>query len=46
VFEQYKHHHLDKPEYQKVTTLPVETAKGISWDRPILYAQVQVSDIG
>jgi hypothetical protein len=43
---QYKHHHLDKLEYRKATVLPVETAKDISWDRPILYAQVQVPDIG
>lgn len=26
--------------------MPVETAKDMSWERPILYAQVQVSDIG
>ncbi|WP_339719194.1 endonuclease/exonuclease/phosphatase family protein [uncultured Paraglaciecola sp.] len=44
--QQYKHHHLDKLEYRKATALPVETAKEISWERPILYAQVQVPDIG
>ena len=44
--EQFKHHHLDKLEYRKATALPVESAKDISWERPILYAQVQVPDIG
>lgn len=44
--EQFKHNHLDKLEYRKATALPVESAKDISWERPILYAQVQVPDIG
>lgn len=44
--QQYKHHHLDKLEYRKARALPVETAKDISWERPILYAQVQVPNIG
>ncbi|WP_293745587.1 endonuclease/exonuclease/phosphatase family protein [uncultured Paraglaciecola sp.] len=43
--EQYKHHHLDKLAYRKATALPVEEAKDISWERPILYAQVQVPDM-
>jgi endonuclease/exonuclease/phosphatase family metal-dependent hydrolase len=44
--QQFKHNHLDKLEYRKATALPVETAKDISWERPILYAQIQVPDIG
>ena len=40
--EQYKHDHLDKLEYRKATALPVEMAKDISWERPILYVQIQV----
>jgi predicted extracellular nuclease len=46
VSEQYKHDHLDKLEYRKATALPVETAKDISWERPILYVQVQVPNVG
>jgi endonuclease/exonuclease/phosphatase family metal-dependent hydrolase len=44
--KQYKHNHLDKLEYRKATALPVEMAKAISWERPILYAQVEVPKIG
>lgn len=44
--QQFKHDHLDKLEYRKATALPVETAKDISWERPILYAQVQIPNIG
>lgn len=43
--EQYKHHYLDKLEYRNATAFPVEKAKDISWEKPILYAQVQVPDI-
>jgi endonuclease/exonuclease/phosphatase family metal-dependent hydrolase len=46
VSEQYKHDHLDKLEYRKSTALPVEEAKDISWERPILYARIEVPDIG
>lgn len=44
--EQFKHHHLDKLQYRKATALPVESAKDISWERPILYAQIQAPDYG
>lgn len=45
-FKQYKHHHLDKLQYRKATALPAETAKDVSWERPILYAQINVPNFG
>lgn len=45
-FNQYKHEHLDKLEYRKSTAIPTEEAKGISWERPILHAQVEVPNVG
>ncbi|MGJ8679659.1 endonuclease/exonuclease/phosphatase family protein [Paraglaciecola sp.] len=43
---QYKHEHLDKLEYRKSTAIPDQEAKDISWERPILHAQIEVPDIG
>lgn len=46
ISQQFKHYYLDKLAYRKVTALPQESVKDISWERPILYAQIQVPDIG
>lgn len=38
---QYKHVHIDAPYYKKMTSNPAENeAKRISWERPILHAQI------
>lgn len=39
--DQYRHDHIEAPHYKKVTSSPVENeAKRISWERPILHAQI------
>lgn len=38
--DQYKHDYAPAPWYQKVTAEPEETAKDITWERPILYAKI------
>lgn len=43
---QYKHDHLDKLQYRKATALPQEAAKNISWERPILHAEIVIPNIG
>jgi endonuclease/exonuclease/phosphatase family metal-dependent hydrolase len=40
---QYKHDYAPAPRYQKVTAQPPENeAKEVTWERPILYAQIQL----
>jgi len=40
---QYKHHFAPAPFYRKVTAKPKETeAKEITWERPILHAQIKL----
>jgi len=40
---QYKHDFAPAPRYQKVTATPPETeAKPLTWERPALYAKLQV----
>ncbi|MDU0353716.1 endonuclease/exonuclease/phosphatase family protein [Paraglaciecola aquimarina] len=43
---QYKHDHLAKLGYRKSTVLPAEEPKDISWERPILHAQIEVPSVG
>lgn len=45
-FGQHKHHHLDKLAYRKATAIPDESAKDISWERPILHAKIQIPEVG
>lgn len=39
---QYKHDYAPAPLYQKVTASPAEEAKDVTWERPILYAKVDL----
>lgn len=42
--KQFQHQFAPAPMYRKVTAVPPETeAKVLEWERPILYAKVQVS---
>jgi len=41
---QYKHEFALAPRYQKVTAQPEEAAKDITWERPILYAKIEVGN--
>jgi endonuclease/exonuclease/phosphatase family metal-dependent hydrolase len=40
---QIKHDLVDKPQYRKVTAKPAESAKDISWERPIFYLTIDVT---
>lgn len=44
--DQYKHDYLDKLEYKKTTEIPEESVKDVTWERPILHAQVDVPELG
>jgi predicted extracellular nuclease len=44
-FQQYRHQFAPAPSYRPVTANPPETeAKEVSWERPILHAQIQLPD--
>jgi hypothetical protein len=42
--EQILHDLVDRPVYKKLTAIPPEEPKEITWERPILYVQVQLPD--
>jgi len=43
--QQIKHDFAPKPSYRKVTAIPPETeAKEVTWERPLLYATVDLGD--
>lgn len=43
--EQYQHKFASAPSYRMVTAKPAQTqAQDITWDRPILYAKIQLTD--
>ncbi len=43
--EQYQHKFASAPSYRMVTARPAQTAaQEITWDRPILYAKIQLTD--
>lgn len=42
--QQYKHQFAPAPFYRSVTATPLEVAKEISWERPILHARVKVAE--
>lgn len=43
--QQYKHRFANPPSYQMVTAKPAQTqAQKVNWERPILYAKIQISD--
>lgn len=45
--QQYRNDHIDKLQYRKVTANPPEDhAKDLSWERPILHAQIQHPELG
>jgi endonuclease/exonuclease/phosphatase family metal-dependent hydrolase len=41
---QILHDLVDRPVYKKLTAIPPEEPKEITWERPILYVQVQLPD--
>jgi predicted extracellular nuclease len=42
---QFLHHFALPPMYRKITAVPAETqAKNIEWERPFLYAKIQLGD--
>jgi len=42
---QFRHEHIPAPYYQKVMSIPAEDeAKKVTWERPILYAKISLSD--
>lgn len=42
---QYRHEHIPAPYYQKAMSIPPEDeAKRVTWERPILYAKILLSD--
>src|SRR5262249_42167166 len=42
--QQFQHNFTPAPMYRKVTAIPPETeAKTVEWERPFLYAKIQVS---
>lgn len=45
--KQYKNDHIEKLQYKKVTSLPVDDdAKDLSWERPILHVKVTDPSFG
>jgi endonuclease/exonuclease/phosphatase family metal-dependent hydrolase len=42
--KQYKHQFAPAPFYRAVTATPLEVAKEISWERPILHVRVKVTE--
>ena len=44
-YHEYQHDFALAPRYQKVTAKPPEAeAKAVSWERPVLYAQIKLDD--
>ena len=44
---QYRNDHIDKLKYRKVTAEPPEPqAKDLTWERPILHAQLSLPELG
>ena len=44
---QYRNDLIDKLQYRKVTSLPVEPdAKDVGWERPILHVEIDVPEVG
>lgn len=41
---QYRNSHIDHLQYKKVTAIPKEDAKNITWERPILHTEIEISD--
>lgn len=40
--KQYKHDFIEAPVYKKVTAVPAEEAKKITWERPITYSKIKL----
>jgi endonuclease/exonuclease/phosphatase family metal-dependent hydrolase len=43
---QYRNHFIDTLQYRKVTASPAEESRDLSWERPILHAQIDVPALG